>query len=434
MKTIKLLVIGVAFAAVLHAVQAAPTYPVVGTGQTKCFDNLREIAPPQPGQPFYGQNAQYRGIQPACKDNGDGTVSDLNTGLMWVQKPPTDKYTWADAAQVAASLNAQNFAGHGDWRLPSAKELYSIINHDKGWPYIDTRYFVCELAPEIEDQVKNTQYWTSNESVAVAGRPEAFGVNFATGHIKAYPVGMGSYVRCVRGNPDYGKNDLVANNDKTITDRATGLMWSQEDSQKGLNWEEALAWVQARNGEDYLGHNDWRLPNVREMQSIVDYARIPGAAHSTGVATAIDPLFLCTPITDQDGNTDCPYYWTSTSCYNGPTNPDYRFAWYVSFGRPASSTDSGGPGVSRARSRLVAEAGAIRYDAKVKSGAGGGPGGPGSRPAGPPGSGPGAGPGGPGGGPSGRPGGGPGGGGERICNYVRLVRGGNINFISPERR
>jgi hypothetical protein len=158
--------------------------------------------------------------------------------------------------------------------------------------------------------------------VTTGGRTEAFGVNFATGHIKAYPIVMGSYVRCVRGNPAYGRNDFHDNGDGAIIDRATGLMWSKEDSKKGLNWEEALAWVQAKNKENDLGHNDWRLPNAREMRSIVDYARIPDAATSANVATAIDPLFLCTPITNQEGNTDCPYYWTSTSCYRGPTSPE----------------------------------------------------------------------------------------------------------------
>ncbi|MCX7046923.1 MAG: DUF1566 domain-containing protein, partial [Candidatus Sumerlaeota bacterium] len=245
-------------------------YRIVGTGLTKCYDSRSEITSPKPGQPFYGQDAQYQSLKPAYKDNGDGTVSDLNTGLMWIKKPPADKCSWTDAAKVAASLNAQNFAGHNDWRLPNAKELYSIINHGKGWPYIDTKFFICEMAPQVEDQVKNTQYWTSDKSAPVGGRAEAFGVNFATGHIKAYASGMGSYVRCVRGNPDYGRNDFIDNKDKTITDRATGLMWTQQDSAKGMNWEEALATVQTKNKENFLGHNDWRLPNVKEMQSILD--------------------------------------------------------------------------------------------------------------------------------------------------------------------
>jgi len=386
----QILIVCILFASAAVAAERPLSYPIVDTGQTKCYDNRSEIAPPKPAQPFYGQDAQFQGVQPAYKNNDNGSVTDLNTGLMWIQKPPTYKYTWTDATNVAVWLNERNFAGHNDWRLPNVKELYSIINHSKGWPYIATNYFVCELSPHIQDQVKNTQYWTCNKLMTTGGRTEAFGVNFATGHIKAYASGMASYVRCVRGNPNYGKNDFVDNKDQTITDRATGLMWSKGDSKKGMNWEAALAWVQAKNRENYHGHNDWRLPSVRELQSIVDYVRLPEAAASTNVATAINPLFRCTPITNQEGNVDCPYYWTSTSCYHGPSNREYRSAWYVAFGRSQSPAGNDGPGANRQRSRLVAEAGATRYDAKVKGGSGGGPGG----------------------------------GGERIDNYVRLVRGG----------
>ena len=132
---------------------------------------------------------------------------------------------------------------------------------------------------------------------------------------------------------------------------------------------------------------------MKELQSIVDYTRTPDARQPNNVATAINPLFSCTPITDQEGKPDCPYYWTSTSCYHGPNNKAYRSAWYVSFGRaPSVATEGPAAGPGQARSRLVAEAGAIRYDSKAKGG----------QPAG------------------------PGEGGERICNHVRLVRGGAV--------
>ena len=62
-------------------------YTIVGTGQTKCYDIRREVAPPGPGQPFFGQDAQYQGRQPAYRDNGDGSISDLNTGLTWMKTP-----------------------------------------------------------------------------------------------------------------------------------------------------------------------------------------------------------------------------------------------------------------------------------------------------------------------------------------------------------
>ena len=67
-------------------------------------------------------------------------------------------------------------------------------------------------------------------------------------------------------------------------------MWAQNDSGSGMNWQSALAWVQTKNTAKYLGHNDWRLPNVKELQSIVDYTRSPD---TTGSA-AISPVFTAT--------------------------------------------------------------------------------------------------------------------------------------------
>lgn len=107
-----------------------------------------------------------------------------------------------------------------------------------------------------------------------------FGVNFADGRIKGYETGpmpgqnidKQFYVYYVRGNAQYGINNFVENSDNTISDNATGLMWSQNDSGEGLNWEEALAWVQQMNTESYLGHNDWRLPNPFNPTTIITFS------------------------------------------------------------------------------------------------------------------------------------------------------------------
>ena len=60
-------------------------YVIVDTGQVSCFDNSEEISYPESGESFYGQDSQYYGNQPLYKDNGDGTITDLNTGLIWQQ-------------------------------------------------------------------------------------------------------------------------------------------------------------------------------------------------------------------------------------------------------------------------------------------------------------------------------------------------------------
>ena len=81
--------IGVALSGVVWA-QTDTTYKVVDTGQMKCYNNSAEITTPSPGQSFYGQDANYTGNTPSYTDNGDGTVSDLVTGLMWQKSPDMD--------------------------------------------------------------------------------------------------------------------------------------------------------------------------------------------------------------------------------------------------------------------------------------------------------------------------------------------------------
>jgi hypothetical protein len=72
-----------------------------------------------------------------------------------------------------------------------------------------------------------------------------------------------------------------------------------------MNWQDALAWTQARNAANWLGHADWRLPNAKELQSIMDYTRSPATTNSA----AMNALFLVTPISTNE----YPYYWTSTT-------------------------------------------------------------------------------------------------------------------------
>jgi hypothetical protein len=131
----------------------------------------------------------------------------------------------------------------------------------------------------------------------MGGNTTMFGVNFADGRIKGYPVDKLFYVYYVRGETGYGENDFADNGDGTVSDSATGLMWAQDDSGQGMDWEAALAWVQEMNAANYLGYNDWRLPNAKELQSLVDYARSPDATDSA----AIDPVFNVTAITNEVG-------------------------------------------------------------------------------------------------------------------------------------
>jgi len=352
-------------------------YPVVETGQGNCYDAEGEVIDcPADGEILYGQDAQFSGAEFDFIDNGDGTVTENVTDLVWQQTPDPGNYSWEQAIDYCDSLE---LAEQDDWRVPSLKELFSISNFSQGWPYLDQTYFDLTST----DISKDEQYWSSNDYVGITvegGSEAVFGVNYGTGHIKAYPgttTGpMGKHVRCVSGDT-YGVNEFVDNGDGTITDQATGLMWAQSDSGSGLDWEQALTYAQAQNEAKYLGYSDWRLPNVKELQSIVDYSRAPDAEDSENDGPAIDPMFEVTGITNEAGDPDYPYYWTSTSARFQSGLP-YYYAWYVAFGRAVN-----GEGLD------FHGAGAVRFDTKVEDG------------------------------PDGE-------GGERYYNYIRLVRGGDV--------
>ncbi len=328
--------------------QTDTTYRLVDTGQMKCYNNSTEITKTSPGQSFYGQDAHYAGNTPSYTVNGNGTVTDLVTGLMWQKSPDMDgngiiNYSdkmYFDAALAAAA--SFNLAGYNDWRLPTIKELYSLImfygvdlnpQATSGTiPFIDTSHFDFGYGDlSAGERIIDAQYASSTIYVGstMGGNRTMFGVNFADGRIKGYPadssIGKKYYVLYVRGNTAYGTNSYVDNGDGTITDNATGFMWMKNDNGAGVLWENALSYAE---GFEYAGYTDWRLPNAKELQSIVDYARSPATTSSA----AIDTVFNCTPISNEAGETDYPFYWTSTTHSSQlPSNgPD---AAYVCFGR-----------------------------------------------------------------------------------------------------
>jgi hypothetical protein len=337
---------------------AGLSFPVVDTGQILCYDASVVIPCPAAGQAFHGQDAQNAGNAPAFTRSPDFlTIRDAVTGLTWQRSPDTngdgmvtqaDKLTLAQALARPAALNAAKFAGYSDWRLPTVKELYSLVDFrgtdpsglsgpdtSRLTPFIDTSYFrfAYGSAPE---RIIDSQYASSTLYVAGSagvGSPKLFGVNFADGRIKGYDLSMpgGStktfFVQCVRGTATYGVNRFTDNGDGSITDSASGLMWSRDDSGAAMTWQEALAWADSRNAANFLGHADWRLPDAKELQGLVDYSRSPDTTSSA----AIDPHFVATPITNEGGMDDFPWYWASTT--HASPNGMGASGVYVCFGR-----------------------------------------------------------------------------------------------------
>ena len=335
------------------------TYQIVGTGQTISYDTTSAITMPTLGQAFYGQNSNHPGIMRSYTNNGNGTVTDNLTGLMWQQTEDRtgdgtinfyDKLTYAEAMDSAATCNT---GGYNDWRLPTIKELYSLamfFGSEPGPPpstcikFIDTTYFSVgfgdvnslshgSLGTEriIDGQIaSSTIYVGTTMSVVEA----MFGFNFIDGRIKGYPTtstvpecgtAKHYYVLYVRGNTAYGIDQFVNHGNGTITDHATGLMWMQNDNGTGVLWKDALSYAE---NHTYAGYSDWRLPDVKELQSIVDYTRSPATSNSA----AINPLFNCTQITNEGGVADYPWYWTNTT-FSGQSQTNGASACYVCFGR-----------------------------------------------------------------------------------------------------
>jgi hypothetical protein len=312
------------------------SYNIVDTGVEVFYTDSYEISTIYEGYDFYGQDANYSGNQASYTDNDDGTVSDNVTGLMW-QQTMDAKMTYDDSVQYA---NESMLGGYDDWRIPTIKELFSLIlfTGESGGEvakifYIDTDYFNQPIGDtSIGEREIDAQTWSSTKYVGetMNGDETIFGVNFIDGRIKGYGlfnlrdrVDNTGYFRLVRGNESYGENSFVDNGDGTISDLATGLMWQMSDDGQTRDWEGSLAYSE---GLDLAGYDDWRLPDAKELQSIVDYSK----SVQTTDSPAIDDLFVLTEMTDPDGASNYGFYWTSTTHRDG--NNIASGASYVAFG------------------------------------------------------------------------------------------------------
>ena len=340
-----------------------PDCRLPATGQTRCWD--------RDGTPIdcagTGQDGDVRAGAPlAHTDQGDGTIRDDVTGLVWEKLGDDggvhDKdgtHTWTEAFARVATLNAAAFAGRSDWRVPNVKELLSIADYDVADPALSPAFdhdcvpgctpLACSCPPAL-------QTWTSTSSVV---QPTvAWLVSFRTGSAGVAPKSSPLAVRAVRGDascvPATGQTgcwdgegtaipcagtgqdgDLRAgrplrftdNGDGTVTDENTKLVWEKQSRDRGIHesgngfpWGAAVAeHVQPLNDMAFAGHTDWRMPNLREQQSIVDYQQFEPAAPA-----AFDDGCQqgCTVLTCSCSVT--AGYWSSTSDVSAPGSGWYQ--------------------------------------------------------------------------------------------------------------
>ena len=186
---IKMTLIAILLTLCSMAPTMAGDYQLPDTGIETCYDQNGNVIPcPSPGEDYYGQDAQYDGPKMAYRDNGDGTVTDLNTQLMWQQIDDGTTLQWQAACNYCDDLE---LAGYTDWRIPDRRELFSIVDFGKYNPSIDTNYFLG---------TKSCGYWSGSTHANYTDC--AWHVLFNDGHVVYDYKTYRTYVRCVRSGPN----------------------------------------------------------------------------------------------------------------------------------------------------------------------------------------------------------------------------------------
>lgn len=309
------------------------------TGQKQCYSlSMNQIAPCAGS----GQDGEYRaGVawpEPRFVDNGNGTASDKLTGLMWskdvnVMKTRDSNFdtdgtagdglvTWQHALDYIKKLNSEKYLGFGDWRLPNIIELrsldaISLVNH---FPAIESPNVATEtsiffgwlgaywsstsVSGSAERAYNNYHGQISSElktSVLPVWPVRSFLSGFTTvrktGQTSCYNS-LGIPIDCYLSGQDGEIKSGIElppirfrdNPNSTITDMLTGLMWPKVSNTPGPETclpstekmvSEFGTYISCLNSNNFLGFNDWRIPNILELGSLYDYE-----------STSIDNYFL----------------------------------------------------------------------------------------------------------------------------------------------
>ena len=239
----------------------------------------------------FGEDNDYNINNPYFIIHGDGTITDTITGLMW-QQIDGGEMTIENAITYCGALT---LAGYSDWRLPNAHEAFSILNFQNTNPSLNTSVFPISLAEywwtsdrQLND---NTKVWVTNSGGGIGNHPKtetisAGGPNYF--HTRA--------VRDIYPNST-SPNHFTDNLNGTITDNVTNLIWQKNAIADSLTWEGALI-----NADTMLlgGYNDWRLPNIKELQSINNEQIMNPSINTTYFANiGIDKVWSSTTLPNQ---------------------------------------------------------------------------------------------------------------------------------------
>ncbi|MGM0540534.1 MAG: DUF1566 domain-containing protein, partial [Thermodesulfobacteriota bacterium] len=306
---------------------------VLSTDQKRCFDSQgQEIACAGSGQD--GElGIGRKGPSPRFAELAPGMVHDQLTGLVWPKKGVSFEYAlrWEEALEHVRELNRTEFQGLSDWRLPNRRELRSLISHGRSRPALPGDHPFTH--------VQQTWYWTSTSSAMYPAY--AWAVHLAGGRMfwnrkdqisMVWPVrgestviprtgqnecfdSQGAGIECLGTGQDAELQKGVAwpeprfvQDGENIVDHLTGLAWREIVSQEpGLvTWAEALQSV--FDLRETTGR-DWHLPNINELESLVD-------ASQASPALPKEHIFTGTP----------EVLWSSTS---SGFEPDWAFGLYM---------------------------------------------------------------------------------------------------------
>ncbi len=291
------------------------------TGQSRCYD----VAGVEISCAGTGQDGEIQaGVawpEPRFTDNGDGTLTDNLTGLIWLKNANCyDRVTWDDALSNADSL-ADGVCGlsdsslFGDWRLPNVIELESLVHFDYHSQLSDPNIYTSN-ARWLNNQgftaTQNSGYWTSTTAPNHADRAYYVYMDFGYTHFDG--KNESAYFMAVRGSSDgpaalwrtgqtidradgddgdlqkgvpWPSPRFVDNNDGTVTDQLTGLIWLKNANCAGSprGWDAALSDVAQLNAAGTMNaracgdtsnggshQSDWRLPNIKELRSLNDFS------------------------------------------------------------------------------------------------------------------------------------------------------------------
>ncbi len=263
----------------------------------------------------FGEDNDYLINVPAYTNNSNGTITDNITGLMWQQADG------GEMTQPNAIIYANNLVlgGFTDWRLPTPSESFSILNHQNNMPAINTTYFTNTNAgywwTNTFELNSTTKVWVTNAGGGIGNKPISETIS-AGGTFKFH-------ARCVRdvASPTVITNHFTDNGNGTITDNLTQLTWQKAPNTSALTWENAIAYAE---GLSLASVTDWRLPNIKELQSLNEETKTNPSANTTYFSTiGIKNYWSSTTLPNQVLES---WYWNTQfgiTTYAGKTSTNY---------------------------------------------------------------------------------------------------------------